>query len=60
MKPFFLCLIAVSIAACAFGQMEQKGKISLRVMSAQNQPAENATVELLRSKDSSGKNRIKR
>ena len=51
MKPIFLCLIAVLITASGFGQIE--GKVSLRVLNSQNQPAENATVELLRSKDSS-------
>jgi iron complex outermembrane recepter protein len=52
MKSSLFFFIAVLLAVCAFGQTQQKGKASLRVSNNQNQPLENATIELLRSKDS--------
>src|SRR5947207_864528 len=52
MKLSLLFFICAFIATCAFGQSDQKGKANLRVLGNQNQPLENATVELLRSKDS--------
>src|SRR5215213_11745272 len=52
MKLSLLFFICAFVATCAFGQSEQKGKTSLRVLGNQNQPLENATVELLRRKDS--------
>ncbi len=43
---FLFCFISST------AQNNQRGKISLKVFNQQKQPAENATVELLRTKDS--------
>jgi len=55
MKQRLLNLIIplVFCAAFSFAQNGQRGKISLKVLNQQQQPIENATAELLRSKDSS-------
>lgn len=50
MKRLILSLLSLYLAAAAFAQ--QKGKISIVINNEQKQAVENATVELLRSKDS--------
>ena len=50
MKNF--TLIVLCVLSTAFVYAQQKGKISLTVFNEQKTPVENATVELLRSKDS--------
>jgi len=46
-------IIFLACAAFSFAQNSQRGKITLKVLNQQLQPVENATAELLRSKDSS-------
>jgi len=50
MKNFTLFVLCVLSTIFAFAQ--QKGKVSLTILNDQKLPVENATVELLRSKDS--------
>ncbi len=54
MKQRLLNLIILLVCtAFSYAQTNQRGKISLKVLNQQQQPIENATAELLRSKDSS-------
>jgi hypothetical protein len=48
----FMGLIATLITTIATAQTQNKGKISLNIINDRQAPVENATVELLRAKDS--------
>jgi iron complex outermembrane receptor protein len=50
MRKFTLSVLCVLMTTLAFAQ--QKGKASITILNEQKLPAENVTVELLRSKDS--------
>ena len=50
MRKFTLLVLCVVITTLALAQ--QKGKASITIFSEQSSPIENATIELLRSKDS--------
>src|SRR6478735_1391976 len=50
MKNFTLVVLLVLSTSCIYAQ--QKGKVTLTIFNGQQLPVENATVELLRSKDS--------
>jgi outer membrane receptor protein involved in Fe transport len=52
MRKYLLVLMGVAISVLAFAQV-QKGKIALTIANEQKSPIESATVELLRSADSS-------
>jgi iron complex outermembrane receptor protein len=52
MKTALALIFSLLISFC-FSQTPKNGKVSIAIVSPQNQPLENATVELLRSKDSS-------
>lgn len=53
MQRLSLSLIILIIASTVFAQTPVRGKITLKVFNQEQQPVENATLELLRSKDSS-------
>ncbi|HLO37221.1 MAG TPA: carboxypeptidase-like regulatory domain-containing protein, partial [Lacibacter sp.] len=53
MKKITLNLIILFIAACSFAQSPVRGKITTTILNQDKKPVENATAELLRSKDSS-------
>ena len=54
MKTTGLLIFSLCVAVFLYAQSPvEKGKASLRVLNEQKQPVENATVELLRSRDSS-------
>src|SRR5689334_20126904 len=50
MRKFSLLLSFVLLVSFAFAQ--QKGRVSVTIFNGQKSPVENATIELLRSKDS--------
>src|SRR5688572_8136205 len=51
MRKLNLCCLFILLSCISFAQV-QKGNISIRILNEKDEAVENATVELLRSKDS--------